>query len=263
MKTTSTDAPTPQQFSAYQAMYDYFNRELFGGVLPPVILNFSRRARSLGFFAPERWDNGRSVTHEISLNPSYLKTLDPVEVSSTLVHEMVHLWQQEHGTPSRIGYHNAEWAEEMEALGLIPSDTGKPGGRKVGQHMAHYLDEDGIFAHAFRRMPVDILLPWQCIPEPDGEGGVGKSRKKVTYMCPGCAAKVWGRPGLVILCGPCGEPFEAAGSGRPRTTHPTEGAKTGGWNPSMDETRQTTRPCHHVPPPGCARTNPTNTAKRR
>ena len=43
----------------------------------------------------------------------------PIEESmGTLVHEMVHFWQQEFGTPSRRGYHNREWADKMEALGL-------------------------------------------------------------------------------------------------------------------------------------------------
>jgi hypothetical protein len=61
----STD-PTDAQFAAYRAMWAYFNAALFGGALGRVILNFSRLARSLGFFAPERWRNaGDQVTHEI------------------------------------------------------------------------------------------------------------------------------------------------------------------------------------------------------
>jgi hypothetical protein len=44
-----------------------------------VILNFSRLARSLGFFAPERWrDAGDQVTHEISLNPAHLSGAAPL-----------------------------------------------------------------------------------------------------------------------------------------------------------------------------------------
>jgi len=61
--------PTNSQFAAYRAMWDYFNVTLFGSALRKVFLNFSRRARSLGFFAPKRWESGAQVTHEISLNP--------------------------------------------------------------------------------------------------------------------------------------------------------------------------------------------------
>lgn len=126
---TSTD-PTDAQFAAYRAMWDYFNAILFAGVLHKVILNFSRHANSYGFFAPLRWQHDSSVTHEISLNPTYV-TRGPSrgarDVAATLVHEMTHLWQFQLGKPSRGGYHNDEWARKMEELGLQPSSTGKPG----------------------------------------------------------------------------------------------------------------------------------------
>lgn len=202
-----THGPTQEQFNTYQAMYDFFNRELFDGELPRVLLNFSRRAHSVGFFAPERWDNGAVVTHEISLNPSYLKDRDPIEVAATLVHEMVHLWQQERGTPSRTGYHNAQWAERMEQVGLCPSETGAPGGRKVGPRVSHYIVDGGAFARAFQRMPLELRLPWRCQAESDGGNG-GKSRNKVKYGCAGCGANVWGRSGLSLLCGSCATSFQ-------------------------------------------------------
>src|SRR3954469_22251525 len=89
----STMDPTNSPFEAYRAMWSFFNAALFNGSLPPVILNFSRAANSLGFFAPLRWERGKETTHEISLNPSYLKRRSARDVASTLVHEMAHLWQ--------------------------------------------------------------------------------------------------------------------------------------------------------------------------
>jgi hypothetical protein len=82
--------PTKEQFDAYQASFGYFNKALFGNRLPEIILNFSRRAKAYGFFAPERWKSqGDSpiVTHEISLNPAMMER-EHVELYSTLVHEM-------------------------------------------------------------------------------------------------------------------------------------------------------------------------------
>ena len=213
-------APTPEQFSAYQSMYDHFNRTLFDGELPQVILNFSRRAGSLGFFGADRWDNGRTRTHEISLNPAHLKERPSIDVASTLVHEMVHLWQHERGTPSRAGYHNAQWAEKMEAVGLVPSDTGRPGGRKVGQQMDHYVGDGGGFQRAFERLPRGCLLPWQCRPDPErgAGGGLGAApagaRNKVKYTCPSCASNVWGRPELELQCVPCARRYQVAGHPR-------------------------------------------------
>jgi hypothetical protein len=35
-----------------------------------------------------------------------------------------------------------------------------------------------------------------------------QTRQKTAYTCPGCEAKVWGKPNLFILCGDCEERFE-------------------------------------------------------
>lgn len=197
--------PTPEQTAAYQGMFDYLNRVLFGGSLPSVILNFSRHARAYGFFAPERWgDGGGAVTHEISLNPKHLRR-PPRAVAATLAHEMVHLWQHVAGKPSRRGYHNHEWADMMQAIGLAPSSTGEPGGKRVGQGMSHYIEEGGAFDLAFKAMPADLLLPWQCSEAGTG-GGKPAPRSKVLYRCPKCSLRMWGKPGAEPVCGPCEAP---------------------------------------------------------
>lgn len=192
--------PTTGQFTAYQAMYDYFNAALFEGKLAPVLLNFSRKAGTYGFFAPARWQAGKVTAHEISLNPQHLgRTSDAV--AATLVHEMVHAWQQEHGKPSRRGYHNAEWANRMEAVGLMPSDTAQPGGKRVGDRVSHYIMPDGPFAKSFKSMPKSILLPWVSFD--DSEVKKKRPASKVKYTCPSCEMNVWGKPGLHVKCGDC------------------------------------------------------------
>jgi SprT-like family len=131
--------PTGDQLRAYRAAFDYFNERLFDGELSRCLLNFSRKSkRTRGFFAPNRWERGDGRTHEISLNPDFLKR-EPRSVMSTLVHEMIHLWQEEFGTPSRTGYHIREWAGKMESLGLMPSHTGLPGGKRTGQTVSQSL----------------------------------------------------------------------------------------------------------------------------
>lgn len=206
--------PTAAQFAAFQALYDYFNAALFGGMLRPVLLNFSRHANSYGFFAPDRWDDGAaSVTHEISLNPSHLKDRDARAVVSTLVHEMAHCWQQEYGQPSRRGYHNEQWAAKMDSIGLVPSSTAAPGGDRTGYRVSHYIEEGGPFARAFESMPEGLLLPWLCW-EPTGAGKKAKPRpSKVKYTCPTCAANAWGKPALALVCGECREDMMADGDG--------------------------------------------------
>lgn len=203
-----TTAPTSAQFQAFSSMYDYFNKALFGGVLLPVILNFSRHANSLGFFAPFRWEPSRGadsdMTHEISLNPAYLSRRSKRDVASTLVHEQAHCWQQEHGKPGKRGYHNEQWAKKMEAIGLMPSATAAPGGAIVGYKMSHYIIEGGPFALAFAAMPEAYLLPWVCW---EGQGArrpsAPRGASKVKFTCPDCGANAWGRPALSLVCGDC------------------------------------------------------------
>lgn len=198
---------TPAQTAAYQAAFDHFNATLFGGELPHVILNFSRHAKSLGFFAPERWSEsgpeGEDGIHEISLNPAHLADRSPRETLSTLVHEMAHLWQQVHGKPSRSGYHNREWADKMEAIGLMPSSTAAPGGARTGQRVSHYIIEGGAFDRAFQAAPESCKLPYVCSDGARAARGV----RKTPYTC-SCGVKVWGKGGLRVICGECGELLE-------------------------------------------------------
>ena len=224
-KQTEQPTPTSEQFTAYQALYEYFNQHLFGSALPSIILNFSRKSGSCGFFARDRWSrhDGRK-THEISINPTYLTTAPFIEIAQTLVHEQCHLWQCECGEPSRTGYHNREWADKMESIGLMPSSTGQPGGHRVGQHMSDYVIEGGQFEQAFNALPEALRLPWKAneatLPPavvtllgglaatgttgaPSPQGTATSVKTKVKYTCPGCKAKAWGKPQLNLICGDC------------------------------------------------------------
>lgn len=226
----STD-PTNAQFAAYRAMWTYFNTVLFGGALSHVILNFSRRARSLGFFAPERWTDGKQTTHEISLNPAYLTRESAKDSASTLVHEMAHLWRHEQPNPPRNGYHDKEWADKMVSIGLMPSATAAPGGARTGYRMSHYIISGGAFELAFEQMPAECQLPWTCGVDEDALAGKkGKQEKekakekaeekakeaarkvKLKYSCPRCALNVWGRAGLNLRCEDCDEQLVTAGT---------------------------------------------------
>lgn len=201
--------PTTEQFTAYQAMYAYFNRVLFAGQLAPVILNFSRAsARTLGFFAPKRWGRGADSTHEISLCPSYLALRPPKETASTLVHEMAHAWQEEHGKPGRGRYHNQEWADKMKAIGLQPTATGELGGPETGDSMTHVIVKGGPFDRAYDAMPKDCQLPWTSF---DREKSKTKRKpSKVKFTCATCGCNAWGKPTLSLMCGDCEEQMEPA-----------------------------------------------------
>lgn len=202
--------PTQTQARAFQEMFEHFNAELFGGELSPVLLNFSRKSGALGFFAPERWSDGGAPVHEISINPMYLSERTAQQSASTLVHEMAHLWQAEHGEPGKRGYHNKEWAEKMEAVGLTPSATGAPGGARTGQRMTHYVTPGGVFEAAWASRPVlsEQLFPIMAQEPADTERKKASVKSKTKYTCSGCATNLWAKPGLENLhCSDCDVDF--------------------------------------------------------
>lgn len=142
-----TAKPTMQMYTFVQDAYDFFNDRLFSGQLPPCLLTLQRDNNAMGYFSNNRWQRGKDkgTVHEIALNPAFFITHRPLELMQTLVHEMVHLWQHEFGKPSHRSYHNREWADKMESIGLMPSSTGEPGGKRTGQHMSDYPIPNGAF----------------------------------------------------------------------------------------------------------------------
>jgi predicted SprT family Zn-dependent metalloprotease len=153
-------SPTEQAHSQLQAAYDRLNAALFDGALPPCLITLQRKSkRTMGFFAEKRFGavaGDEKLIDELAMNPQHFRASPPLEILQTLAHEMVHLWQAHFGTmKARRAYHNAEWGAKMEAIGLMPSHTGKPGGRKTGQQMADYAIAGGRFEavarHRLRR----------------------------------------------------------------------------------------------------------------
>jgi hypothetical protein len=143
--------PTPQLYTALQQAYDLFNLRLFNGELDNSLITLQRQANTYGYMSYNRFisvDDKNQFTHELALNPDYFGVKPLVETLQTMVHEMCHLWQRQHGTPSRAGYHNSEWANKMESIGLMPSNTGRIGGKRVGQSMADYPINGGLFLTA-------------------------------------------------------------------------------------------------------------------
>jgi hypothetical protein len=145
--------PTALTYTSLTLAYDFFNMELFSGALPPCLITMQRKKGSYGYFSGDRFQNTakrEEVTDEIALNPMHFATRTPEQVLSTLVHEMVHLWQHHYGTPPRKSYHDKEWARKMRDVGLIPTATGEIGGKETGQKMAHLIAEAGNFKQAYQ-----------------------------------------------------------------------------------------------------------------
>jgi hypothetical protein len=224
------DGVTRQQFNTLEDLFIFYNEKLFAGSLPYCLVNLSRHRQAAGFFIEKNWRSASGETkHEISINPDTLGMGDEFW-HSTLVHEMVHMWQYEFGSPSRYNYHNKEWALKMMDIGLMPTTTGKPGGKPIGQNMDHFVMEGRGFQQAFNSISKEELsnlrLPYintasvrlmttavgEGVGEDDPEEAEAepvesKSGKKIKYSC-GCGVNVWGKSGLALHCNSCDTDFE-------------------------------------------------------
>ncbi|THT98423.1 SprT family zinc-dependent metalloprotease [Lampropedia puyangensis] len=155
-------SPTATTYSELQNAYEHFNKVLFDNALPACLITLQREKRTCGYFSAQRWANVEGqFTDEIALNPAYFAVTPIVETMQTLVHEMVHLWQHHFGKPGRGRYHNDEWANKMESIGLMPSSTGQPGGKRTGDHMGDYAVEGGRFLMACQALlTAQFKLSW-------------------------------------------------------------------------------------------------------
>lgn len=238
---------TKLQFSTLEELFDFYNKNLFENKLPSCLVNLSRHREAMGFYIHKEWKESggkrAKIKDEISINPDTLNLGDEYW-HSTLVHEMCHMWQFHFGKPSRYSYHNQQWANKMIAVGLMPSDSGRVGGKKTGQQMSDYPIKDGKFQKLFQSIAKDAMnnlkIPYiknqryfvkpeednneaaqldspmggsikgmyfiNERPRPIANSNSSKSGVKVKYSCD-CGYNVWGKSGLNISCDDCEQSY--------------------------------------------------------
>lgn len=231
-------------YSELQKAFEFYNKELFEGKLPQCVITLQRNPKTKGYFAADRFielDESKKTAHEIALNPEYFGIRKIEDTLSTLVHEMCHLYCEVNGKNNVKGYHSKQWAEKMEDVGLLPTSTGKAGGKKTGYIVTHIIIEGGDFSKATKRLLMQskiILLADRYfngylrkdevkesfesnkidIVDSDDKGisryegkitaeGIVKIEKKnssgvrIKYSCDCC--NVWGMKGLKLYCSRC------------------------------------------------------------
>lgn len=134
---------------------------------------------------------------------------------------MVHLWQHHHGKPGRGRYHNREWAEKMKAIGLIPTDTGRDGGKETGESVRHMIAPDGPLTRAVNKLLTKgFEVTWSDNEEedaaaaPDGaKRRKSKSGVRVKFTCPVCGLNAWARHDAKLACGEHNAAMQAQADG--------------------------------------------------
>lgn len=123
-----------EQIETLERLYEHFNKCLFEGNLPGVALTIQsngRRGRTMGWCtAGEVWHNSEETKfYEINLAAEFLD-LGLMEISSILIHEMVHLYCSVNGIDdcnTKTGNHKVAFKQNAEKIGLIVERDGRSG----------------------------------------------------------------------------------------------------------------------------------------
>jgi hypothetical protein len=185
---------------------DRLNDRFFTQKIPAALLSFERMDhRVLAAYTLNR--NPQGLLYEITFNTLHLDR--PLwEMLETLMHEYVHLWQQNRGEhPVTRNYHNREFVDRCEALGLHPA---------IGTGV-HTRPADGPFAAFLKAYAVsqpdygtDTIvdgkgrpLDWWYMPGKKEDQGSSTLRK---WSC-GCQNVRVGTKEFYASCTRCGHAF--------------------------------------------------------
>lgn len=145
---------------------DRFNRDFDLKIETPAIQIQSIRS-AYGTFRRNR--NGFGLQHEITLNTKHLDR-PLADILRTLLHELVHEWQQIHGKPSSSNYHNKEFRQEARSFGLVVGPWGHNLGVVPGPFTqlleSHRIDTGALAAPGKAQPPVrrgtSKMKKWSC-----------------------------------------------------------------------------------------------------
>ena len=123
--------------AALQAAFNAINRDFYGGELEKVIITVKENTKrqTYGWIELDKnWTQNGKARHEINIAADYIGKRTVTETITTLMHEMVHLYNVQNGIQdtSRSGlYHNKEFKKAGEAHGLIIEKVEKIGWSKT------------------------------------------------------------------------------------------------------------------------------------
>ena len=186
-----------------ESLFSKLNERYFNGELEkPVITIAPDTCRAYGWFTTWRaWketDNkDADGYYEITITSDYLDR-DPIDIAGTLLHEMIHLYNQMNGVndTSRSGkYHNKNFKLAAEAHGLVCEKTKTYGFSDTTPttETADYLKSLDLKFSLYR-------------PTPE-TGQVIKKSSTRKYVCPVCGQIIRATKEVNVVCGDCGVPF--------------------------------------------------------
>lgn len=184
--------------------FDILNRQFYNGELPKPVIQFyaDTKEKAYGWITRDDvWSANGTKAKEINICANFARR-NMYNIYATLLHEMAHLYNLEHGiqdTTSNNYYHNKRFKETAEAHGLVIERD-----KKYGWSVTSLNDE--------ARTVVDNLLNNTKLDMSYTLPPKGKKTKKkqnsFKHVCPTCGAIArTSKDGMHLICGDCMEPM--------------------------------------------------------
>ena len=171
-----------------------------GEEYPIVFFRFQREGGGrLGHYQPARNDSGLKL--EIGINPKHLSAEPDIDLAETVIHELLHLYEDLWGNPPRSAnnYHSAWFRRRARGLGIPCSRYGAGQGRIDPSPFVEWARQqglDGIHTHGH----LDEEAP-SCRPPKRDPWDCGCPRgERVSVLVPRASV-------LAARCERCGEMF--------------------------------------------------------
>ena len=200
-----------------EKMFRALNQRFFDGELEEPIITIQSTPRAYGHVTVAKtWKRKDEDRHELNIGAESLNR--PIEeITATMVHEMVHLYNIAHGIQdcSRGGtYHNKKFRDEAERRGIHVSHH-----EKYGWTITEPSEEliDFIITEGWTEIDINRgSASWTWTPPKSGGGKDGSTtggdpapKKSSTrkYQCPKCKNSVRATKEVNLICGDCMEPM--------------------------------------------------------
>jgi hypothetical protein len=157
--------------------------------VPRITLGIDRLSCSrLGQFRPGH--NGLGLEAEIVINKRHVPESETWQVLGTLLHELLHGWQQVYGRPGRNNYHNVQYRRKAQSLGLVVDKYGH----------THY-EAESPFTRLLREHGVELARIEQQLPHMAQPVGGSSKLKKWTCGCTNVRVAVADFHAQCLKCG--------------------------------------------------------------
>ncbi len=176
-------------------IYTYLNQCIFDSkLIENIYLQLSYSLQSEGMFLHDKCDSPdtHEKYHEIIIDENLLNEPNNYWVT-VLVHQMIHLWQFQHGSkvPAKH-YHNEEYVSKALEIGIVI---------KCGYENKQEIKEDSLIMSAIAELPKNkLVIPRNVASQISKEG---KSGKRFKFVCPNCNSHVSGKYDSLDICGLC------------------------------------------------------------